>query len=536
MSTDRTPPIHKTLTLSVLAVACAVRLLHLFFTTRFNPLAAYLQLDAAIYDRWARVLVLGGEIGPTRLMQAPLYPWFLSLIYRFAGVNLTAVRLVQALLGTASTLLIVLITRKLFRSTAASIIAGAVAALYLPLIFYEGILLPVTLIVFLNLLLVQLLEPGDTVPGNGRLLLAGVVLGLSVVAKPIAILLWPFAFLHILLRTGRARGTESSPGETPGGHEREKDRDPQGKGTGGRRSMHSLRHLLVFSAGVVIAIAPLTIRNAVLTHEFVPLTTGGGINFYIGNNPEATGFYSVPFYKGQPIGGTPEEQQKKMYDLASAETGRTLSPREVSNFWLRRGLEYNRDNPGAFVRRTWQKLLLFWNNYERANVESLPLHRRITGILQLPLFVFGIIAPFAVVGIFLMRSRMRFLWLLYGGIISYCLAGLAFYVLARYRLPVVVFLLPFTGACITELISLITKKQIGELILVGIALGLLFYFINMTVAIDTPFGISKNLTRLGNAYIARGDTAAAVEVYREAVDVFPQNGDARRALRLITSE
>ena len=484
----------------VAAVALAVRLLHVVFTAHLNPLSGDLTLDAAIYDRWARALLAGGDIGPTRLMQAPLYPWFLAAVYRIAGPSLTAVRLAQALLGTASAILVTLVTKRLFRSGAASILAGAAAALYLPLIFYEGVLLPVTLIVFLNLLFVFLLLPAGRFPSRPRCLASGIVLGLSVIAKPVAILLWPFAALHLVLNARRGR---SGP---------------------------AFGSIAVLTAGLVVAVAPLTIRNAVLTGEFIPLTTGGGINFYIGNNPEANGFYAAPFYRGQPIGGTPEKQRAMMHKLASSEAGRDLSPSEVSNFWLRRGIEHNRAHPGTWTRLLWQKVLLFWNGYERANVESMSLHRRIPGVLRLPLLLFGLVAPFALTGVFLTRSRRRELWLLYGGILAYLFAALAFYVLARYRLPITVFLFPFAGACIVELVSFARRRSYGELILACAALLLLFYFTNMTVAVDTPFGVSKNLTRLAGAYIARGDTTAAVEAYREAARIFPQNGEARRAL------
>jgi hypothetical protein len=284
------------------------------------------------------------------------------------------------------------------------------------------------------------------------------------------------------------------------------------------------------SLGVAAAVAPLTARNALRTGEFIPLTAGAGINFYHGNNPGANGFYQVPVYRGVSLGGTPEEQSVNMERVASKERGRALSPAEVSDFWLRAGLEYARGNPGAWASLLWSKFQFFWNAYERANVESFHFHRRFAGILSLPLLTFGIVAPLGLLGVFLTRGRWKKLWLLYGGILAYLAVALAFYVLARYRLPVVVFLIPFAGAACVELAALVRGRRAAELVLSLAALGAIAFFTNMTVARDTPGGVSHYHVRSGDAYVARGDTTRAETEYRRALELDGGNEAAARAL------
>ena len=500
----------------VVLIALGVRLLHVLFTAGGNPLAPHLALDAAIYDRWAKALVWGGAPVPTRLMQAPLYPWMISMVYRLFGPSLTAVRIVQAVMGTASCAFIVIITRRLFRSSAAGIIAGAAAALYLPFIFYEGVLVPATLIVFLNLLAVLLLVPEGRDPGSGRILVAGVVLGLSVVAKPVAMMLVPFVIIYFYFRARRGDARE-------GGGEGVRERDMPA----------FLKKSVLLAAGVIVALIPLAVRNYRISGELIPLTTGGGINFYIGNNERANGFYAVPFYEGEPIGGTPEEQQQRMRSLAEADAGGQLSHGEISRFWMRKGLRYITNNPGAWGALVWRKFLFFWNRYERANVENMQFHRRFGGIIGLPLLTFGVVAPFALLGIFMTRNRWRELWLLYGGIIAYLAACVIFYVLARYRLPVVPFLLPFAGAAVTGLLKLLREGRRAEAAVLAAALLILVYFTNMTVAADTPAGTAGNLHRLGNSYLARGDTTLALDAYRDAVRTDPENALMRRRLEML---
>ncbi len=58
-------------------------------------------------------------------------------------------------------------------------------------------------------------------------------------------------------------------------------RAPDGR-TGTRRA-------LLFIALALVAIAPWTVRNAVVHRQFVPIASSGGVNFWIGNHREAIG-------------------------------------------------------------------------------------------------------------------------------------------------------------------------------------------------------------------------------------------------------
>jgi tetratricopeptide (TPR) repeat protein len=205
----------------------------------------------------------------------------------------------------------------------------------------------------------------------------------------------------------------------------------------------------------------------------------------------------------------------------------------VSRFWFGVGFDYIRKNPRAWGSLLWAKFRFFWNGYERANVENFYFHRRFPGVLGLPLPVFGVIAPLGLIGLFLTAHRWRRLWLLYGGVLTYLFTALVFYVLARYRLPVVVFLLPLAGAAVTELWSLGRRRRIAELALSLAALGLIVLFLNMPAAKDTPAGISNYYVRLGRIYDSRGDVTNAEKSYRKALELSAENQDAKQGLESI---
>lgn len=493
----------------VVFVAFAVRALHVVFTTRLNPLTGDLVLDSAIYDRWAKALVWGGELPATHLMQAPLYPWFVSLVYRVFGPHPAAVRAVQALLGVCTCGLTITATRRLLRSSTAGIAAGLIAALYLPAIFFEGVLLPATLILFLSSLFVVLMTHERGHAGPLRLVVAGFVLGLWILAWPVTLLLVPFALLHLAF----VRRIAPHPPAPP-----------------------FWRRTAALLIGLVFAIAPLALRAARQSGGFVPLTTGGGINFYIGNNPAANGFYTVPAFDGRPLGGTPEEQQRMMYELAGARLDREPSPAEVSRFWFSAGLDWVRSEPGAWAALTWRKFLYFLNRYERANVESLSFHRRFGGILSLPLFGYWFVAAFGLLGIFLSRSSWRRLWLLYGGVLACLASALVFYVLARYRLPVVAFLIPFAGAAVAELLKMLRGGRRIDLLLAAAALALLLHLTGLPMAKDTPGAHAGQLVRLGSVYLRQSDEVRARAALREALALDPHNPAARQLLQTIEKE
>jgi 4-amino-4-deoxy-L-arabinose transferase-like glycosyltransferase len=486
----------------VILIAFSLRALHVIFTSKFNPLAGDLTLDALIYDKWAKALVWGGDAGSTQMMQAPLFPWFVSLVYRFFGPSLTAVRFAQAILGTAACGLVTVAARRLFRSSLAGILAGLTAALYLPSIFFEGVLVPATLILFLNALLVFVLVPESGPPSSARRVLAGLILGLSVAANPSGLLMVPFVLVHIaLFRRGASRAL--------------------------------LRNSAFFLAGFLAALAPLAVRNHRLSGEFTPLTSGGGINFYIGNNPEAQGFYNVPSYGGESLGGTPRKQLEQMTLVASRESGRELGPSGVSSFWLRKGIRYCVENPGQWFSLLRQKAVFFWNSYERANVENLYFHRTFGGILALPLLTFGIVAPLCLLGIFMSRERRANLWLLYGGIASCFFSALLFYVLARYRLPMMAFVFPFAGAALAGLLKLLRDRRRLELALMIAALLLIARLVNTTTARDTAVGMARNYARVGRVYHGRGEREKAAEAFREALRLDPSNTTAQKGMKIL---
>ena len=99
--------------LLVFCLAWTVRSLHIF-SLSLSPIFSYKIGDAAKYDLWAKSLAAGNWIGEGVFYQAPLYPYFLGLVYSVFGHDPFTVRQVQACLGAISCVMIMKAASTLF--------------------------------------------------------------------------------------------------------------------------------------------------------------------------------------------------------------------------------------------------------------------------------------------------------------------------------------------------------------------------------------------------------------------------------------
>jgi len=245
------------------AAGCAaVGLLALFLRIDFllawreTPFFDELFIDPATYDRWASAFAAGndwrdGGVYP----RAHLYIWYLGSLYDIAGRDLFLPRLIQVILGSVSCVLLVLLGRR-FLSSAAAVGAGLLMALSWPLVFFDAQILFPAFIVFLELLFLLAL-PGKADEGFLRFFLAGILLGALALVNPLALLLLPaFAVYY---------------------------------GAAGGIRPRSLAAALSLVLGCILAVAPVTVQNRLAGGTWVAVSSNGGYNFTVGNNAAADG-------------------------------------------------------------------------------------------------------------------------------------------------------------------------------------------------------------------------------------------------------
>ena len=108
---------------------------------------------------------------------------------------------------------------------------------------------------------------------------------------------------------------------------------------------------------------PITIRNYVIGDDHVLIASQGGVNFYIGNNPDADGCSAI-------IEGDPADWWSAHHaQIARGERALGHPPKgsEVSKWYLRQALHFMRDRPGQAARLLVAKLSYFWSHWEISN-------------------------------------------------------------------------------------------------------------------------------------------------------------------------
>jgi len=392
----------------ILLIALALRLVFQW-QIRDHPLSRQLFLDPAFYDRWAQSIAAGDWLSRSQglFYGNPLYPYFLAVIYALFGRSLLIVRLIQSLLGTCICLMLILIGRRVFDRTT-GLLAGLLAALYAPFIFYEGTITIAMLGLFLSVLTVLWLVRANP-SGYRDALAAGLSWGLRALARFDATVL---AALGWLL-----------------GH--------PGRISRRRRIVLAA----VFAAAVAVVILPVTARNLLIGGRPVAITAHGGETFYGGNNPRATGIYS-PAPGVRP--GT-EYEHEDFRRLAEQQLGRELSLAESSAYWFGQALDYIRRHPWSWLRLELRKLWLFCQPREIPDNRNFHYFRRHSSVLRLPLVTFAVLGPLALLGLAAGLRTWRRSLLLYLQVVFSAISVLLFFVSSRYRLPTVPFLILFAA-------------------------------------------------------------------------------------------
>ena len=176
-------------------LALGTRLFHIWQTSSRPGAGVEVLASGGYGSQVAQLAASSGLVGVAANGDSVLYPLLLAGLFKLFSDGLTAARLVQALLGAASCVLIWLIGRIALPNRVA-IIAAFTAALYGPFIHFDTQILPAALTVFLGLTALWLLsgfrdavqvddgvQNDATAPESSvRFGLAGVVLGLAIAA------------------------------------------------------------------------------------------------------------------------------------------------------------------------------------------------------------------------------------------------------------------------------------------------------------------------------------------------------------------
>lgn len=504
-------------------------------------------VDAGVYHDAAVSFASGGPLADGPFWQPPLWPALLGVLYRIVGPSVLAAKLMLAMMAIGSCLLAGHLASRLF-SPGVGTASGMMLALYGPFVFLSTQLVPTGLCVLLLLLSILLLMRAMDRPGWGTWSAFGAVCGLAVLTVPNTGVVLLCAMLWLVGRMLRR--------QLPA-----------------RAALHAIAAL----AGFALILAPVAIRNYLASpqREFVLISTNGGVNLYIGNNPRADAIVAI----------RPGEHWKRLTREPLA--AHALTP-AAQNAWFKAQVrDYARGDPAGFLRGLARKLVAVVNAREIPRNVDLYAYREHSRVLSALIwrvgpfsFPLGLVAPLAAVGILVARSfgphadalrgRRILLALIAAG---YAVSVALFFVASRHRLPAAVLILPFAAAGAAWIMRQLQRgpdtAPPGDRLAAAGVFVLAAVVVNLPIAAGTDgFNFRAEMLmcvahartgagdldaadRLFAAALAadpsyaaawsgwarvaglRGDAATAEERFRRAIELDPDTADARSMLAQI---
>jgi hypothetical protein len=336
-----------------------------------------------------------GEPDGMAVLRPPFHAFVMTVPYALAGHSYRAAYLFQALLAGLIPLLLYLIARDTL-GKAVGLLAAFFSAFYPYYVYMAGALYPTQTTTLVMLAFVYFAMKTRERPRALFAVAQGLALGALVLSRSVSLVFAPFAFFWSLR---------------------------------GRRAFATAVLVGLAAIGVVV---PWTVRNYVVSGEFIPVSAVGGHAFMLGNHPDAT--------------ATSQTRTPIPEDLAEAR--KTTPPGAWDKMCMERGLEYVREDPGRVASLYVQKLLNFYRFYPDTISRNEFTSSRTTWIALLssgPMIILGLL------GMFLVRRRWLALLPAYVVVILYTLVYPAFTTCVRYRLPLDAYLLLFSSATLVLL-------------------------------------------------------------------------------------
>lgn len=478
----------------ILALSLVVRAIYFedYKNTDIYPILPY--SDGYSYFLWAKDIASGDIWGSSAFMKWPLYAYFLGLLFKVFGSNVTFVYALQFALGTINCVLVYFIAKIIFNEKVA-LLAALFCVWYAVFIFYDSLLIYNSLSLFLNSLLFLFILHIQNHPNKKNLFWIGIFLGICTITQASIVIFGILAIAWILWQRKLSFG-------------------------------NSIYNFSAFLLGLSIAIGSVILRNYSVEKDLVLIAGNTGFNFYSGNNPAADG----RFYSPLNIALNQDGMFRDARVIAKATSGRGLKTSEVSHFWFNKALAFIKDNPAGYVKLLFRKLnLLFCPEEFFHEVEYYSIRDKIR-VFKIMFLDLRFILPFAFLGMLLNLKRFKETGLLYLVLITLTLSIILFFVTTRYRMSMVPFLAIFASFGIFSLWEALRQRNYLRLGWLCIVLCLIFIVFDYRVFHKNKISYLNDNSlnfryHLGKAmdYNNKSDYQNAMEEVRRAYQIQPNN-------------
>ena len=462
--------------------------------------------DVKEYDNWAREILAWGMNSGRLHIHAPLYPLCLAAMYVIFVFKLYWVRLAQTLIVFAAFALVAWLVRKYLAPEKKLVyyVFIILAALYPPLIFYssellsEVLLLPLICIFMSLLYLAELaLSAKDFRKGCILIAGAGIISGLMAITHPVSLM---FVFAEIVFLFFSAW-----------------------KGFYKFKKTRCYVMPVLFAVMAMLIIVPVCVNNSLIAKRFVLIQRNSGFNFYLGNNPEATGTCYV----------RPGNEWTSLHQRGEKLAEQTGVHKD--SYFRNEALKFIVKNPFKELQLLFKKALYVWNYRELiagADAENLKYY---TPVMLYSKNLFVLLGIFCITGLIMVfRQRdsiykyRHFIILLaafWGAQIITLTSG-------RYRLAMYPAFFLFAGYGVD---FLFTKRNSRKELAIFFAAAL---FASLLVILPKPYvNFEKEQAEadslLGEAYFKQGKIVLAMKHFEACLKYDSKNARAYNFLGII---
>ena len=206
----------------------------------------------------------------------PAYSYVLAAMWKVVGISVTSSKVLNAVLSGLTIPFVYLLARAIFGKPSGWLAAG-VFCVFPNAIAWSSVLFPEELFTFVFVVALWILvDPGALRGARWRAPLAfGLLAGVATLTRGEGAVLLPVAVLFWFARDGW--------------------RD-------------SMRPIALAIAGSAVMIMPWTVRNMVVMHAAIPVSTNSGIALRIGHSPQSTGTTEI-VNPPEPVDGVPVWEQ-----------------------------------------------------------------------------------------------------------------------------------------------------------------------------------------------------------------------------------
>ncbi len=450
-----------------------------------DPSYGNLQQDEITYHGWALSFSHGEMPRELPFAAPPFYSFVLgNVIFNIFGDKIPAAYYFNHLLALINIYLLFLLGRKLW-SNAAGLIAAAAYSFYPAFMMLEMKVMVTTFFITFTLLALYWGLLAKERDRTRDYIIAGLMMGLASIARPTFLVFVPFYLIWLFRNTKPASAW--------------------------------LRHAAFVIIGIIPAILPVTLGNLIGGHDFVPITTTAGLNFYIGNHEDSFGGINLP-------PGFSRLDLRTMLDdsraMSESETGRTMKDSEVSAWFAKKTLRIIAKHPGLFMKHLYWKLRLALSNAEISDIWGYESTLQLIPLLRWLSIPYAVIVALAGFGIVMSWGRNPRVSMTGYYIASALIVLLAFFVNTRYRLPIVAVELLFAGIGIS---SVFTRGMNKARFAAGIIVAALIVAVSLAPLTWLPRGtvLSGEHYNLGIQYLSNDRLDRAKDEFLKELELDP---------------